>query len=64
MLKLYSFEKLAYIISKANTPITPPQKVKIITLYSKDFINLLTINVSGKNEIGYNIKAKEPIKNK
>ena len=64
MLKLYSFEKLAYIIPKANTPITPPQKVKIITLYSKDFINLLTINVSGKNEIGYNIKAKEPIKNK
>lgn len=37
-------------ISNINVPINAPTIVKITTLNGKDFSNLLTINVSGKNE--------------
>lgn len=65
MLKLYSsIKRKLYIFSKANAPITPLKKVNITTLNSKDFTNLLTTNVSGKNEIGYKINVKDAAMNK
>lgn len=36
--------------SKTNAPINAPAIVKITPLNSKEFTNLFTINVSGKNE--------------